>query len=37
MNTEVTQTLGEEDKQGLARYEYRSHTNAMRGRQARRR
>ena len=27
MNTVVTQTLREGDKQDLARYEYRSHTN----------
>ena len=33
MNTEVTQTQGEGDKQGLARYEYRSHTNSRRGEQ----
>jgi hypothetical protein len=33
MNTEVTQTQGEGDKQNLARYEYRSHTNSRRGEQ----
>jgi hypothetical protein len=33
MNTEVTQTLGEGDKQDLARYEYRNHTNSRTGRQ----
>jgi hypothetical protein len=32
MNTEVTQTLGVGEKQDLARYEYRSHTNSRRGR-----
>jgi hypothetical protein len=31
MNTEVTQTLGEGDKQDLARYEYRNHTNSRQG------
>jgi hypothetical protein len=30
MNTVVTQTLGVGDKQDLARYEYRSHTNSRR-------
>jgi hypothetical protein len=35
MNTEVTQTQGEGDKQDLARYEYRSHTSSRRGRQNR--
>ena len=30
MNTEVTSTLGDGDKQDLARYEYRSHTDSRR-------
>ena len=33
MNTEVSQAQGVGDKQDLARYEYRSHTNSRRGRQ----
>ena len=35
MNTEVTQTQGEGDKQNLVRYEYRSQTNSRRRRQNR--
>jgi hypothetical protein len=31
MNTEVTSTLGDGDKQDLARYEYRRHPNSRRG------
>ena len=30
MNTEVSQAQGVGDKQDLARYEYRSHTNSRR-------